>query len=248
MKLLIGKSLIAMVGITVFSAVTRISILVMCRMFIETRFVATSSMVPTLQINDRIVVEKVSDLLNRPHKRGEIIVYYPPPIELDASDLKPDFLSLLSRRSGVTLSTWARLLSHKLGNKHEENSPKQIFDDIAFVQRVIGLPGDKVRIVPGKGVYVNGTRMTEYYLLSNAKYRLQKLRDIGGRNIYGDIIQPFGNAATGEIVVPRAKLFVLGDNRSNDHDSHVFGFVDFDRVIGRAYGQMRLISVPKWIW
>jgi signal peptidase I len=48
----------------------------------EARFIPSSSMEPTLQIQDRILVEKVSNrFLGRPIKHGDILVFYPPAIE-----------------------------------------------------------------------------------------------------------------------------------------------------------------------
>ena len=50
--------------------------------FAEARYIPSSSMEPTLQINDRILVEKISGHFHRPFQRGEILVFYPPASEM----------------------------------------------------------------------------------------------------------------------------------------------------------------------
>ena len=77
-----------------------------------------------------------------------------------------------------------------------------------FIKRVIGLPGDTVE-VKGGVVYVNNQAFTEPYINEPPDY-------------------------TGTWTVPADSLFVLGDNRRNSSDSHVWGFVAMKEVIGKA--------------
>jgi signal peptidase I len=77
-----------------------------------------------------------------------------------------------------------------------------------FIKRVIGLPGDTVE-VKGGVVYVNNQAFTEPYINEPPDY-------------------------TGTWSVPADSLFVLGDNRRNSSDSHVWGFVAMKEVIGKA--------------
>jgi signal peptidase I len=78
-----------------------------------------------------------------------------------------------------------------------------------FIKRVIGLPGDRIRIDRGR-VYVNGTKLDEPY------------------------VQNADDRSFPEVTVPQSSVFVLGDNRANSEDSRVFGAVGDDRLIGRA--------------
>jgi len=49
------------------------------------------------------------------------------------------------------------------------------------------------------------------------------------------------------IIVPAGHLFMMGDNRNNSEDSHVWGFLDQKRVIGRAYLLIwRRLEAPKY--
>lgn len=77
-----------------------------------------------------------------------------------------------------------------------------------YIKRVIGLPGDTVRITNGK-VFVNDQPMVEPYISAPPDYN--------GQWFVGD-----------------NELFVLGDNRNNSSDSHHWGMVPVENVIGKA--------------
>ncbi len=78
-----------------------------------------------------------------------------------------------------------------------------------YIKRVIGIPGDHVRIVDQE-VYVNGQKVSEPYIITPPNYE-------------------------GEWEVPENALFVLGDNRNNSSDSHNWGVVPMENVIGEAF-------------
>jgi signal peptidase I len=77
-----------------------------------------------------------------------------------------------------------------------------------YIKRVIGLPGDEVDIRDGV-VRVNGMVLTEPYIMEVPGY-------------------------TGTWSVPEGSLFVLGDNRNHSSDSHQWGYVQMDWVVGKA--------------
>ena len=77
-----------------------------------------------------------------------------------------------------------------------------------YIKRVIGLPGDTVTIQSGQ-VTINGQVVNEPYIASLPAY-------------------------DGSWQVPQGMLFVLGDNRNRSSDSHVWGFVPQEAVVGRA--------------
>ncbi len=87
-----------------------------------------------------------------------------------------------------------------------------------LIKRVIGLPGETVSIHNGV-VTVNGVPLTEPYIASPPAY-------------------------DGDWVVPAGQLFVLGDNRNDSRDSHQWGLLPIENVIGRAV----LIYWPPEEW
>ncbi|MBK8190597.1 MAG: signal peptidase I [Vampirovibrionales bacterium] len=111
----------------------------------EPRLIPSPSMLPTLQVGDRVIVEKLSHWV-RPYQRGDILVFYPPEPE---AVIHNDPLSALLRMSGF---------SALIHNKPDDPV------DRAFIKRLIGLPGDTFQVVPNVGVKINGRLLQEPYV------------------------------------------------------------------------------------
>ncbi len=121
---------------------------------------------------------------------------------------------------------------------HYPMDPRQV-----FVKRVVGLPGDRIRIA-SKIVYRNGVALTEPYAVHKFS-TVDQYRDNfpsgsanvglqpGSREMLGirDMLQ--NHVANGEAIVPVGKYFVLGDNRDNSLDSRYWGFLDISDIIGK---------------
>lgn len=91
-----------------------------------------------------------------------------------------------------------------------------------FIKRVIGLPGERVRI-EDKKVYIDDVPLEEPYLF---------FQDTGGARpgLSSDSMRD----SMAEIIVPEGHYFVMGDNRDNSHDSRYWGTLDGDLLKGRA--------------
>lgn len=87
-----------------------------------------------------------------------------------------------------------------------------------LIKRVIGLPGDQVKIENGQ-VFVNGAVLNETYIAAPPNY-------------------------SSDWQVPADNFFVLGDNRNNSSDSHSWGLLPSDKIVGKAV----LIYWPPPLW
>ncbi|MBW4440379.1 MAG: signal peptidase I [Plectolyngbya sp. WJT66-NPBG17] len=130
----------------------------------EVRYIPSESMTPTLQVGDRIVIEKLSYRLRSP-QRGDIVVFRATP-ELRSQNLNDD-----------------------------------------LIKRIIGLPGDMIAVQSGK-LSINDKQVAESYLQAAPDYNY------------------------GPVTVPQNQYFVLGDNRNHSYDSHLWGFLPKQNIMG----------------
>ncbi len=84
-----------------------------------------------------------------------------------------------------------------------------------YIKRVIAVPGERVEVRAYDGVYVNGHKLQEPYIKDMPDYNWP----------------PPGQ----DNAVPPDHVFVLGDNRRNSSDSHIWGFLDENSIVGRAW-------------
>jgi signal peptidase I len=144
--------------------------LVLRWLVLEPRWIPSGSMLPTLQLQDRVLVEKVSHRLHRPLAPGAIVVFHPP-TALKAAGYDPD---------------------------------------AALIKRVVAVAGDRVQVSGGR-LRRNGEVAT---------------LDWAGAPMDYDF---------GPVTVPAHHLLVLGDNRNASLDSHLWGPLPEDEVIGTAF-------------
>lgn|GEM_PF-392050 len=86
--------------------------------------------------------------------------------------------------------------------------PRNPEDD--YVKRIIGLPGEKVQIIKGQ-VFINDKPLDEPFQPTPGTYNMSA------------------------VIVPEGQIFVLGDNRNNSNDSHNWGTLPIENIVGRAW-------------
>ena len=144
----------------------------------------------------------------------------------------------------TTLYQPNRVLVNKLSYRlHEVNrGDVVVFDRVTsngetiqhddLIKRVIGLAGEKISISKCV-VYVNKVALKEPYLDSRDTEQ-------------DDLIERCRQPEMAEVVVPAKQVFVLGDNRPQSMDSRMFGSVDKNRIVGRAF--IVLWPLSRWRW
>ena len=136
------------------------------RFLFQPFFIPSASMVPTLEIHDRVLVNKLSYRLHEVH-RGDIVVF-----------------------------------------ERANDEPGTIRD---LIKRVVAVEGDTIES-RGDTLYVNDQPVQEPY---------RKTSSLGGQ--------------VTRLTIAQDQVFVMGDNRTDSTDSRVFGPIEEDRIVGRAF-------------
>lgn len=125
-----------------------------------------------------------------------------------------------------------------------------------LIKRVIGLPGDRVKMVDGR-VFIDGAPLDEPYAYRDPRLTNPltdnfppSASDLAADNRREPewIAQMAKYIKNGEIEVPADNYFVLGDNRENSNDSRFWGFVPRSSIIGTPLMIYMSIDAPEEAW
>nr|WP_245922845.1 signal peptidase I [Actinoplanes atraurantiacus] len=193
---------------------------------VQAFYIPSGSMQSTLEIKDRVLVNKVVYDMRDP-VRGEIVVFrgtdnWAPEVTEEVSN---SFVAKLGRTVGDLVGV------SRPGERD-------------FIKRVIGLPGDKVACCDAKGrITVNGVGIDESYIAEGFNSDLNQPPNPN---------QCTSRRFT-EVTVPAGEMFVMGDHREVSQDARCQGPVPIDNVIGRAFvivwpsSRFTSLSVPD-VW
>ena len=160
-----------------------VTALILITFVIRTFYIPSTSMVPTLKVNDYILVNKFVYRFYMP-ARHDIVVFRPPP---------------------------------------EANAEGK-----DFIKRIVAVEGDTVEVKNGR-LYINGVAQNESPVTGSQGFGKEDVAAICNYNINEppEYDMP-------KTIVPQGSLFVMGDNRNNSDDSHVWGFLPKENLIGKA--------------
>lgn len=181
-------------------------ILLLCRTIIlDSYYVPSKSMYPTLHVGDRLAVSMFDYSLKDPFFGNQLVETGTP------------------ERGDIVVF----------------KNPEQ--PTTSYVKRVIGLPGDRIKIENGRisvssncaskceVIGMTGERDSE--TLNHKTYQVAFLPKEAPEpeDHFNQYLMP-----EGEYLIPEHQYFVMGDNRNNSHDSRYFGFVSHRDLIGKA--------------
>ncbi len=155
------------------------------------------SMYPTLQENQRLILNRTFRIKGSMPTRGQIITFEAPSKNFEEWDV--------NQSNPVAV----------YNNEHNGIINKFIYNVLeltkkSYIKRVIGLPGEHVKITDG-AVFINGEKLNEEYLNSDV---------VTESNVFNDFI------------VPEGHIFAMGDNRTRSTDCRRFGCVPLEKIEG----------------
>ncbi len=152
--------------------------------------IPSESMVPTLEVSQRVLVDRVSFRFSEPHT-GDIVVFKPP--------------------SGADIGICG---DESVPSDAACPRPTAERSDTNFIKRIVGEPGDRLRVEDGR-VYINGRLQEERFIVPSADCETCDLPR--------------------EITIPPGHFFMMGDNRGQSADSRKWGPVPEEWIIGNAF-------------
>jgi signal peptidase I len=166
--------------------------------------IPSASMYPTLEIGQRVLVDRIGTWFSSPDL-GDIVVFHPPKGGARRDANGNNIQSFCGAPPIVRQAGPGAAMCDK---------PTSGFSDEYYVKRVVGVPGDRLKLVNGV-LYRNGKRVVEKYAVP--------CNDPSFCNF------------PKQITVPKGHYFMMGDNRPHSDDSRYWGPVAESAIIGEVF-------------
>ncbi|HWL66079.1 MAG TPA: signal peptidase I [Actinomycetota bacterium] len=174
---------------------------------VQAFYIPSGSMRPTLEVQDRVLVEKVSYRLRDP-EREDIVVFAKEVFGITPPDVpwSQDFRNFLRELAGLPTGT-------------EED----------YIKRIVAIAGDTIRYVGRpRRLFINGSAVPNPYIRGGRDSTSSSLTS-------ADCARLDMEEADSGCRVPAGMVFVMGDNRPNSEDSRILGPIKEEKIIGRAF-------------
>lgn len=184
----------------IYCIVIALTLALLFRYYIATpTIVQQRSMFPTLKENQRLILNRTFRITGLNLDRGDIVTFESPSDDYNGSEVEQS--NPVAKYEYVPKTFLGRFYYYVI-----ETSKR------SYIKRVIGLPGEHVKIEDGK-VYINGKELEEEYLSEDIVTTAENFRDF---------------------IVPEGYVFCMGDNRNFSLDCRELGCIPLNKIEGKV--------------
>lgn len=184
--------------------------------------IPSGSMLQTLDIGQRVLVNRVEGRFGSP-ERGDILVFSPPP-GANAARCGIESGDTYGAENLEYIGIPDAELALDIGNAPIMPCPQAAdgAEPQAFIKRVVGMPGDRLKVIKGEA-YINDKKLDEPYINPE-----DSCAD-------PETFRP-GCTFSENITIQPGHFFMMGDNRNNSDDSRFWGPIPEKNIVGEAFG------------